>query len=230
MMDFIGKVKDESGFLIQRIRDKIDIRLSDSDAEQLARGPLQYESGYTLLPGKYVIKVLARDATTGRIGTYQTPFTVPNLVREATRLPTSSIVLSSQQLAVGDELFAVNQADASAIVNPLVHNGQKLVPSVTRVFSRSRDLFVYLEAYQRGETTQRPLVAFVTFYRDGEKAFETTPLPVTEGMHPKSKAVAMRFSVPLADFSPGRYECQVTVLDPATQKASFSRMPVVVVP
>jgi hypothetical protein len=73
-------------------------------------------------------------------------------------------------------------------------------------------------------------VAFVTFFQDGEKAFETTPLPVVEGMNPKSKAVAMRFSVPLADFTPGRYDCQVTVLDPATQKASFWRMPLVVVP
>jgi VWFA-related protein len=228
-MDFITEVKASSGFLIQRIRDKIDIRLSDSDAEQLARGPLQYESGYTLLPGDYVIKVLARDATTGRIGTYQTPFKIPNLVRQTTLLPTSSVVLSSQRQFVGDELFAVNQADQSAFVNPLVHEGQKLVPSVTRVFSRSRDLYVYLEAYQRGEITQRPLVAFVTFFQDGEKAFETAPLPVVEGMNPKSKAVAMRFSVPLADFTPGRYDCQVTVLDPATQKASFWRMPLVVV-
>jgi VWFA-related protein len=228
-MDFITEVKASNGFLIQRIRDKIDIRLSDSDAEQLARGPLQYESGYTLLPGDYVIKVLARDATTGRIGTYQTPFKIPNLVRQTTLLPTSSVVLSSQRQFVGDELFAVNQADQSAFVNPLVHEGQKLVPSVTRVFSRSRDLYVYLEAYQRGEITQRPLVAFVTFFQDGEKAFETAPLPVVEGMNPKSKAVAMRFSVPLADFTPGRYDCQVTVLDPATQKASFWRMPLVVV-
>ena len=229
-MDFITEVKEDTGFLIQRIRDKIDIKLSDSDAEQLARGPLQYETGYTLLPGKYVIKVLARDATTGRIGTYQTNFTVPNLVKEVTLLPTSSVVLSSQRQAVGDELFAVNQTDPLAFVNPLVHDGQKLVPSVTRVFSRSRDLFVYLEAYQRGETTQRPLVAFVSFFQDGEKAFETTPLPVVEGMNAKSKAVAMRFSVPLADFTPGRYDCQVTVLDPSTQKASFWRMPLVIVP
>jgi VWFA-related protein len=229
-MDFITEVKDENGFLIQRIRDKVDIKLSDSDAEQLARGPLQYESGYTLLPGKYVIKVLARDATTGRIGTYQTNFTVPNLVRETTRLPTSSVVLSSQRQAVGDELFAVSRTDQSDFVDPLVHDGQKLVPSVTRVFSRTRDLYVYLEAYQRGETNQRPLVAFLSFFRDGEKAFETTPLPVVEGMNPKSKAVAMKFSVPLAEFTPGRYDCQVTVLDPATQKATFWRTPLVILP
>jgi hypothetical protein len=36
-------------------------------------------------------------------------------------------------------------------------------------------------------------------------------------------------SVPLADLPPGRYECQVTVLDPETQKIAFWRAPIVVV-
>jgi len=33
----------------------------------VARKPLQYETGFTVLPGTYVVKVLARDATTGRV-------------------------------------------------------------------------------------------------------------------------------------------------------------------
>ncbi|MNC89988.1 hypothetical protein D3C83_60190 [compost metagenome] len=99
------------------------------------------------------------------------------------------------------------------------------------MFSRSRDLYVYLEAYQRDvTTTPRPLVALLALYRGDEKAFETAPLPVVGGMHPKSKAVPVTFSVPLADIAPGRYDCQVTVLDPDTQKAAFWRMPLVVVP
>ena len=49
-------------------------------AAQLATQPIQYETGFTLLPGKYVIKFLARDAEAGRIGTYQTSFTIPNLI------------------------------------------------------------------------------------------------------------------------------------------------------
>ena len=44
--------------------------------------PIQYDTGFTLLPDKYVIKILARDSTTGRIGTYQAAFTVPNLQRK----------------------------------------------------------------------------------------------------------------------------------------------------
>jgi VWFA-related protein len=229
-IDFIGEIKDEYGTIIQNIRDSISIRLSDADAEQLGRRPIQYENGYVLLPGKYVIKVLARDATTGRIGTYQTPFVVPNLVRQTQQAPISSVVLSSQRVALGDELFTVRQDAEAAALNPLVVDGQKLLPSVTRVFSRSRELLVYLEAYQRDATTMRPLVAVLALYRGDEKVFETQPLPVVGGMDTKSKAVPVRFSVPLAGIEPGRYECQVTVLDPDTQKAAFWRMPIAVVP
>ena len=228
-IDFIGEIKDEYGITIQNIRDSISIRLSDQDAQQLARRPIQYENGYVLLPGKYVIKVLARDATTGRIGTYQTPFVVPNLMREKQQAPMSSVVLSSQRVAIGDELFTVKQDAEAAALNPLVVDGQKLLPSVTRVFSKSRDLFVYLETYQRDTPTARPVVAVVSLYRGDEKVFETAPLPVIGGMHPKSKAIPIRVSVPLGGIEPGRYDCQLTVLDPETQKAAFWRMPLAIV-
>jgi hypothetical protein len=73
-------------------------------------------------------------------------------------------------------------------------------------------------------------VAFVSFYRGDVKVLETLPLAVTEGLDPRSKAVPLRFSVPLAGIEPGRYDCQVTVLEPNGQKAAFWRAPVVVVP
>ncbi len=111
--------------------------------------------------------------------------------------------------------------------NPLVYDGQKLIPSVTRVFSKSRDMYVFLQAYERGATTTQPLVAFVTFYRGEVKALETAPLPVTDGLDPRSKAVPLRFALPLESLATGRYDCQVTVLDPAGQKVAFWRAPVV---
>ena len=116
------------------------------------------------------------------------------------------------------------------MANPLVYDGAKLIPSVTRVFSRSRDMYVYLQAYQREATTTQPLVAFMTFYRDGVRALETGPLAVVDGLDPRSKAVPLRMSVPLSDLEPGTYEAQVTVLEPDSQKAAFWRAPVVIVP
>jgi len=229
VIDFIGEVKDDYGYTIQNVRDKLDIKLSDVTASQLATRPIQYETGFTLLPGQYVIKFLARDDETGRIGTYQAPFTVPNLNKEELRLPISSVVLSSQRVPMGDALFSVQQKIAAESANPLVSGGQKLIPSVTRVFSRSRDLFVFLQAYERGATSTQPLVAFVTFYRGETKIFETAPMAVNDGLDARSKAVPLRFSLPLDSVAPGRYDCQVTVLEPNGQKAAFWRAPIVVV-
>jgi hypothetical protein len=228
-IDFIGIVKDEYGNTVQNIRDRLPIPLTAEEASQLATRPIQYDTGFTLLPGKYVIKVLTRDAETGRIGTYQGDFTIPNLNREEKRLPISSVVLSSQRVPLADALYRVRQKLDPQAVNPLVHDGAQLFPSITRVFSVSRDMYIYLQAYERNATTTQPLVVFVTFYQGETKAFETAPIPITEGLHERSKAVPIRISVPLQDLWPGRYDCQVTVLEPTSQKVAFWRAPVVMV-
>ncbi|HUB32583.1 MAG TPA: hypothetical protein VMA31_06130, partial [Bryobacteraceae bacterium] len=79
------------------------------------------------------------------------------------------------------------------------------------------------------ETTQ-PLVASVSFIRGRVKTFETAPLEITEGLDGKSKALPLKFSVPLNKLAPGKYTCQVSVLDPTARKFAFWRAPVVVVP
>src|SRR5262245_37633897 len=119
---------------------------------------------------------------------------------------------------------------AAQLENPLVQDGQKLVPNVTRVFSKSRDMYIYLQAYQRAATTTEPLVAFVTFYRGLTKAFETAPLAIVDGLDAKTKAVPLRFSLSLANLQPGEYSCQVSVLDPNSKKVAFWQAPIMLVP
>jgi VWFA-related protein len=228
VIDMLGEIKDEYGVTIQNAKDKAEFTLDAATATQVARRPIHYETGFTLLPGNYVIKVLARDGTTGRIGTFQKSFTIPNLERELVRLPISTVVLTSQRVGRTDALFSVQQKIPSDAANPLVHEGLKLIPSVTRTFSASRPLFVFLQSYERG-AAMRPLVAFVTFYREGAKIFETEPLGITGGWDPKSRAVPIRLTVPLGGLPPGSYECQVSVLDPAASRAAFWRAPIVVV-
>jgi hypothetical protein len=125
-----------------------------------------------------------------------------------------------------DALYSVRQKISSDLANPLVFEGQKLIPSVTRTFSTSRPLLVFLQAYERASATMRPLVAFVTFYRDGAKTFETEPIGLDE-WDPKSKAVTIHLSIPIESLQPGPYGCQVTVLDPADSRAAFWRTSVV---
>jgi VWFA-related protein len=228
-LDVIVEVKDKFGATQRNIKDQVNVRVAPATAGRLTAQPIQYETGFTLLPGDYALKVLVRDAEVGRIGTYQRSFTVPNLNKEATRLPISSVVLAGQRMRVNEALYSVKTTDKEILGHPLVDRGEKLMPSVTRVFSASRDLFVYLEAYERYTESMQPLVAFATFYRDGSKAFETPMTVTTNGLSRTSRAVPIRLTVPLHDVPPGRYDCEITVIDPASKKAAFWQAPIAVV-
>ncbi len=230
VIDFIGEIKDEYGTTITNVRDKVDVKLSDATAAELAKRPIEYDAGFTILPGKYTIKFLARDAETGRIGTYQTNFVIPNLNKEVKRIPISSVLLSSQRADLKDALYnAIKNKDKAEAANPLVQNGHKLIPSVTRVFSESRELYVYLQAYQQEAPAAQPLIAFVGFYRGQKKVFETRPIEVKDALNNRLKTMSLQFTIALNDLPKGTYDCQVTVLDPTSQKAAFWQAPVVIV-
>jgi hypothetical protein len=62
------------------------------------------------------------------------------------------------------------------------------------------------------------------------KAFETVPLQITEGLNAKSKAVPVSFTVPLGKLQPGRYTCQVNVIQPGERKFAVWRSAMVVLP
>lgn len=229
VIDMIGEIKDEYGVTIRNAKDKLAFTLDQARATQVARRSIQYETGFTLLPGSYVIKVLARDTTTGRIGTFQTSFTIPNLEREKVRLPISTVVLTSQRIASGDALYTVKQKISADVANPLVSGGMKLIPSVTRTFSASRPLEVFLQAYERDTASMRPLVAFVTFSQGDAIVFETETLAFADSWDPKTRAVPIRFSISLTQLPPGSYDCQVTVLDPTSKRAAFWRAAIALV-
>jgi hypothetical protein len=57
------------------------------------------------------------------------------------------VVLSSQRVDTRDALYNATKGKDQVkndSKNPLVQEGLKLIPSVTRVFSARRDMFVYL--------------------------------------------------------------------------------------
>jgi VWFA-related protein len=228
VIDFIGEIRDGYGTVYTNLRDKASFKLKGETAEVLSRSPIEYDCGFTLLPGKYIIKILARNAETGRIGTYQTTFRIPNLMKPGMRLPISSVVLSSQKIDLRQALYTTGK-DKAQKANPLVADSPKLIPSVTRVFDKNRDMTVYFQAYENDAATTEPLVTYVTFFQGPVKSFETPGLAVKEGLHPKSKAVPVNFSIPLDKLPPGEYNCQVTVLNPTQKTAAFWQAPVMLV-
>ena len=236
LVDFVGEIKDMvGGVTVSNVRDHANIKLSDASAAELAHRPIEYDTGFTLLPGKYMIKFLARDDETGRIGTFQTTFTIPNLNKEEKRVPISSVVLASQRVdqkqAVYDAAKAKDREKEEA-VNPLVQDGRKLIPSVTRVFSANRELYVYLQAYRQtaagAAPSTQPLFAYVSLYSGGTEVFESAAISVAPTTTSRLGMTPLSFDVGLNQLAAGQYDCQITVLDPATQKANFWRAPIVI--
>jgi len=229
-LDFIGEVKDSKGLVQGAVRDEITVKLKGESAGQLSSHNLEYDTGFTLQPGTYTLKFLARENQTGKMGTFETKFVVPDLTSERNYLPISSVVLSYQRENLDATVASAERDKKLIAASPLVQEGRKLVPSVTRVFRKDQDLYVYLEAYQPAAEKTQPMLAAVSFYRGKVKAFETAPLRITEGLNPKSKAVPVSFSVPMAQLQPGRYTCQVSVLLPSAQKFAVWRSNMVVLP
>jgi VWFA-related protein len=231
--DFIGQVRDAaSGKLVGGVRDNIPVKLSDADASQLEHRHLQYDAGLTLPPGKYNLRFLARENQTGKMGTFETNFVVPDL-STSKDLRLSSVILSSQK---EDVKAAVGSADNDkrALANhPLIQNGQKTVPSITRVFRKDQTLYVYFEVYDpapEGAAKTPDLTAQVELLQGARKAFSSMPESQTK-MTPNRPGVAsFSFQVPLAKIAAGQYTAQINVIDEAGKRFAFPRNTIIVLP
>jgi hypothetical protein len=141
------------------------------------------------------------------------------------------VVLSSQRVPLKDALYnAAKGKDRSETANPLVQNRQKTIPSVTRVFSKSREMYVYLQAYDQNAPAAQPFIAFVSLYSGPKRIYETKPIEVTSGSNDRLRTTPIQFSLALGDLAPGKYDCQVTILEPTGQKAAFWQAPIMLVP
>ena len=82
-LDFIASVTDPFGITVANLRDAAELTLDTASIAALAKTPIVYAAApFTLLPGRYRLKVLARDQTTGRMGSTELAFTIPNLARQ----------------------------------------------------------------------------------------------------------------------------------------------------
>jgi len=232
-LDFILQVRESpSGRLVQTVRDNITVKLTDQDASQLEHRNLQYDTGPTLQSGKYNLRFLARENQTGKMGTFETNFVIPDL--SASRdLRMSSVILSSQ---VEPVKAAVGSADSDkrALANhPLIQNGQKTVPSITRVFRKDQTLHVYFEVYDPAAdpTAKTPsLSAQVELLQGARKAFSSPPLRQEKLVPNRPGVTAFSFQVPLAKLPAGQYTAQMNVIDEVGKRFAFPRNSIIVLP
>src|SRR5262249_14761070 len=109
--------------------------------------------------------------------------------------------------------------------SPLVDEGQKIVPSITRVFRKDQNLLVYLEVYDPALNDQKKaaVIAELELLQGGRKVFASPPLRRSDLAASRFATLALQFQVPLARLNPGEYTAQVSVIDSTGRKFAFSR-------
>jgi VWFA-related protein len=210
-LDLLGVVTDEQGRPLGRMRETLEF--PPASGGTLAGKQVLYQSGVTLPPGRFSVKVVVRENTDGRIGSFEIPLTVPDL--KDAPLKVSSVVMSTQ----------LQEGVRGRSQNPLVRDGVQLVPNVTHVVARDQKLFFYYEVYEPGEADGGPqLRTSLAFYRGNVKVFETPPVDRAVIDVEDRKAAVFQFEVPAGSFTPGLYLCQINIIDAASSQFAFPRL------
>ena len=152
--DFVAEVRDaKNNRVAGALRDTITVRLDDERFQQVQQNALVYQGGMLLPPGDYSLKFLARENETGHIGTFEDSLKLP--APAVDRLQLSSVMLSSQLVEdqKNTEVKTKGLApDAKLKQNPLDVEGERVVPSVTRVFTSQQQLYVFFQVYAPEKT------------------------------------------------------------------------------
>jgi VWFA-related protein len=232
-IDVIGNLRDIQGHTVGTVRDTIKVKFGEESVAQLAKRRLQYDTGFTLAPGAYVGKFLVRENGGGKMGTFETKFVVPDLSKETSGLRLSSVIWANQREPLASAVGMAEKQKKYMELHPLIQDGQKLVPSITRVFRKNQNLYVYLELYdpQPDFSNNTPsITANLTFFRGKRKAFESAPVQLS-GVYPNRYAtLPIQFQVPLQNLAPGDYVCQLNIVDQVGRKFAFPRSRIVVLP
>jgi VWFA-related protein len=222
--DFAAEVRDaKSNRVVGALRDTITVKIGTEHFQDIQQHALVYQGGMILAPGEYKLKFLARENESGRIGTFEQKLslTPPQL----DRLQASSLLLSSQVESVQNAAQIKTQAlgqDAKMKSSPLDVGGERIIPSVTRVFTGEQTLYVFFQAYVPQKADANSLRAGLVFFRNGQRLSDTPMVAPTE-YDEKSRTASFRLSLPLAELSAGRYTVQAIVVDAGTNYAAFAR-------
>jgi len=215
-LDVLGMIFDERGQPVGRIRQTLTIPAGTG--KTLEGKQILYQSGMTLPPGRFGMKVVVRENETGLTGSYEAPVRVPQLANAP--LKVSSVVLSTQLQA----------APRGRTDNPLVREGVQLLPNLTRVVGRDQKIFFYYEVYDAALATAGgpELRTSLAFYRGKVKVMET-PVVVRRTVDAGDrKAALFQFEVAAGQFEPGLYTCQINIIDEVAGNFAFPRLELLV--
>src|SRR5262249_28279886 len=204
-LDIIGAVLDELKRPVGSVRETVKLSLDAS--QEVRRKNVQYSTAFILTAGKYHFKFVVRENQTGRLGSFETDFVVPDIKKAPLKM--SSVVLAS-----------LRQPSTRKTQNPLARDGNELVPNIAHVFTLDQHLYLFYEVYEpaHDKSTAQPdanekpaaakekaaeiknpihLLTSIEFFNGKIKTYETPLIEARQLNAPERKAAVFQFDVPL---------------------------------
>ena len=125
---------------------------------------------------------------------------------------------------LGEGLFPFPQS-----ADPLVVEGNRIVPNIAKVFSPSDKLYIFFQVYVGLAHKGSPnLAASLVFYKDGARFRDAGTIPLDQFDEGSNDAITCHFDLPLTQFAKGNYYIQLNLVDHNSQEVLTQRSPFVV--
>jgi len=208
----LASVFNERGAIVSDYRQDYRLSLDESTLPGFLKDGATLVMNFGLPPGRYQIKTVAREISSGRMGTQRSDFEVTPF--DAGGAQMSTIVLVRQQLAAGQ---LPGKTDSGEAYEPLRMGGIVLVPSMARSYPREGYLTAFFHVYHVGDPDDPGKTRYhyqMSLYRDETLFSQSDPKSVrSEIRHPlRGFLLAPRLS--LSALPPGNYRLEVEVALP----------------
>lgn len=160
-----------------------------------------------LAPGLYQVRIAARDAKSGRIGSAHAWFEIPDLNKK--KLTMSSILLGERQ-------STLTNVSTAGINNPIAL-------SASHRFRRDSTLRFLIFAYNAvvSPSDQKPDVAIqVQVVRDDQPVITTALRKITADTFTDAARLPYAAEIPVNALQPGRYLLQISIIDRVSKQST----------
>jgi len=223
--DVFAYALDEQGTVHDHFAQALELDLAKIRGV-LARGGVKLYGHFDLAPGRYLLRVLARNGLTGETGLATVPLTVPEFDRGEGAL--SPPLVSDAATAAGSATRWLNLREGGGreklrdVPFPFVDGARPFLPAARPLVAAGADvpLLLLASGLSAGNQTLRGRV----FAADG------TPRPDPELTAPELAGTAPGLDRLRATFRPGSlpagdYTLVITLTDPATRRQLSSSLP-----
>lgn len=203
VLDVYGELTTLGGHVADTFSKTMVLDVPQDEFSQYQNHKSLYQRAENLAPGRYKLSLVMKDDSNGHMGSEDLGITVPKF--DDSKLSHSSLILADQiqplpTSQVGTGMFVIG--------------GTKVRPSVTKIFTNSQTLGIYMQVYNLGldDKTHKPsLDVRYEVEKDGKPLLDRPEDP--SNLKKASQQFTVMKQMRLQSLTPGKYTVEIKVTD-----------------